>query len=140
MAPTRSTTTDLVRKEEVEQRIREGKGPVTPEGEWKEVPPGRRGSAELDQLPRVLEDLLRRGRGGGGVQLHQVGGLYDQGFRHDPERSAGTLAEYCLNVATRTNNLPMRVDMLENYMNEYEADGLLINSIKSCNSSRRVNC
>ena len=28
----------------------------------------------------------------------------------------------------------MRVDMLENYMNEYEADGLLINSIKSCNS------
>ncbi len=28
----------------------------------------------------------------------------------------------------------MRVDMLENYVNEYEADGLLINSIKSCNS------
>ena len=28
----------------------------------------------------------------------------------------------------------MRVDMLEKYMNEYQADGLLINSIKSCNS------
>jgi benzoyl-CoA reductase subunit B len=30
--------------------------------------------------------------------------------------------------------LPMRIDMLVNYINEYEADGLLINSIKSCNS------
>ncbi|MFZ0402308.1 MAG: 2-hydroxyacyl-CoA dehydratase family protein, partial [Pseudolabrys sp.] len=29
---------------------------------------------------------------------------------------------------------PMRIDMLVNYINEYEADGLLINSIKSCNS------
>jgi len=28
----------------------------------------------------------------------------------------------------------MRIDMLCNYINEYEADGLLINSIKSCNS------
>ena len=28
----------------------------------------------------------------------------------------------------------MRIDMLTNYINEYEADGLLINSIKSCNS------
>jgi benzoyl-CoA reductase subunit B len=28
----------------------------------------------------------------------------------------------------------MRIDMLVNYINEYEADGLLINSIKSCNS------
>ena len=28
----------------------------------------------------------------------------------------------------------MRVEMLTNYVNEYEADGLLINSIKSCNS------
>jgi benzoyl-CoA reductase subunit B len=28
----------------------------------------------------------------------------------------------------------MRIDMLCNYIDEYEADGLLINSIKSCNS------
>ena len=28
----------------------------------------------------------------------------------------------------------MRVDMLENYVEDYEADGLLINSIKSCNT------
>jgi benzoyl-CoA reductase subunit B len=28
----------------------------------------------------------------------------------------------------------MRIDMLSRYIEEYEADGLLINSIKSCNS------
>ncbi|MBT7950061.1 MAG: benzoyl-CoA reductase subunit B, partial [Gammaproteobacteria bacterium] len=32
------------------------------------------------------------------------------------------------------HSLPERVNMLEGYMNDYEADGLLINSIKSCNS------
>ncbi len=63
----------------------------------------------------------------------KVGGTYDFGFRHDPSRPLESLAEYCLNVYTN-RNLPQRVDMLENYVNEYEADGLLINSIKSCNS------
>ena len=63
----------------------------------------------------------------------KVGGLYDRGFRHDPEHPLESLADYCLGVYTN-NNLPQRVALLEQYMDEYEADGLLINSIKSCNS------
>ncbi len=31
-------------------------------------------------------------------------------------------------------NLPERVKMIETYMDEYNADGFLTNSIKSCNS------
>ena len=31
-------------------------------------------------------------------------------------------------------DLAQRVELLEKYMNDYQADGLLINSIKSCNS------
>ena len=31
-------------------------------------------------------------------------------------------------------SLPSRVDLLERYLREYDADGLLINSVKSCNS------
>ena len=31
-------------------------------------------------------------------------------------------------------SLPQRIDMLCNYIDEYQADGLLVNSIKSCNS------
>jgi benzoyl-CoA reductase subunit B len=63
----------------------------------------------------------------------KVGGVYDFGFRHDPDNPLETLAEYCLGVYTN-RNLPMRIEMLSNYVNEYNADGLLINSIKSCNS------
>jgi benzoyl-CoA reductase subunit B len=63
----------------------------------------------------------------------KVGGTYDFGFRHDPAKPLETLAEYCLGVYTN-RSLPMRVDMLARYVKEYEADGLLINSIKSCNS------
>lgn len=64
----------------------------------------------------------------------KVGGIYDyDGFRHDPKNPLETLADYCLGVYTN-RNLPTRVDMLARYVNEYQADGLLINSIKSCNS------
>jgi len=44
-----------------------------------------------------------------------------------------SLADYCLGCYTN-RNLPQRVEMIETYMKEYEADGFLINSIKSCNS------
>lgn len=37
-------------------------------------------------------------------------------------------------VATDLGEMQVRIDMSVNYINEYEADGLLINSIKSCNS------
>ena len=63
----------------------------------------------------------------------KVGGLYDLGFRHDDRNPLESLADYCLGVYTN-RNLPQRVALLEQYMNEYQADGLLINSIKSCNS------
>ena len=63
----------------------------------------------------------------------KVGGLYDRGFRHDPSRPLETLAEYCLGCYTNLS-LPARVDMINDYVNDYEADGFLINSVKSCNS------
>ena len=63
----------------------------------------------------------------------KVGGVYDYGFRHDPDNPLESLADYCLGVYTN-RSLPQRVDILADYINEYEADGLLVNSIKSCNS------
>jgi benzoyl-CoA reductase subunit B len=63
----------------------------------------------------------------------KVGGVYDQGFRHDPDRPLETLAEYCMGCYTNLN-LPSRVDLLSKYVTEYSADGFLINSVKSCNS------
>ena len=42
-----------------------------------------------------------------------MGGVYDFGFRHDPDNPLETLAEYCLGVYTN-RSLPQRVDMLVN--------------------------
>jgi len=63
----------------------------------------------------------------------KVGGTYDRGFRHDPARPLESLAEYCMGCYTNLD-LPTRVDLLVDYVNEYSADGLLVNSVKSCNS------
>jgi benzoyl-CoA reductase subunit B len=62
-----------------------------------------------------------------------VGGTYDFGFRHDPDDPLGTMADYCGGCYTNLN-LPSRIDMLVAYIRDYEADGFLINSVKSCNS------
>ncbi len=62
-----------------------------------------------------------------------MGGLYDRGFRHDPDHPLETLADYCFGCYTNLN-LPSRVALLSSYVKEYAADGFLINSIKSCNS------
>ena len=43
----------------------------------------------------------------------KVGGVYDFGFRHDPDNPLVSLADYCLNVYTN-RSLPQRVDMLAN--------------------------
>ncbi|PKP82588.1 MAG: benzoyl-CoA reductase subunit B [Alphaproteobacteria bacterium HGW-Alphaproteobacteria-2] len=75
---------------EVEERIRKGEGPVTPEGPMQ------------DQRYRLVVE----------------GPPNYTSFRQ----------------FWKMRSLPMRVDMLCNYIEEYEADGLLINSIKSCNS------
>jgi benzoyl-CoA reductase subunit B len=63
----------------------------------------------------------------------KVGGVYDTGFRHDPERPLETLADYCLGCYTNLS-LPSRIDMLSRYVRDYDADGFLVNSVKSCNS------
>jgi len=63
----------------------------------------------------------------------KVGGLYEQGFRHDPDHPLETMADYCLGCYTN-RNLPSRVDLIQQYIEDYQADGFLINSIKSCNS------
>ena len=62
-----------------------------------------------------------------------MGGVYDDGFRHSPIDPLGNLAKYCLGCYTN-RNFPQRIDLLESFITKYHADGLLVNSIKSCNS------
>jgi benzoyl-CoA reductase subunit B len=122
-------------RSEVEERVAQGVGPVTPEGpmgkeRYRLVVEGPPNYTNFRQFWKMFYD-------DGAVVVassySKVGGTYDFGFRHDPSKPLETLAEYCLGVYTN-RSLPMRVDMLSRYIEEYEADGLLINSIKSCNS------
>lgn len=120
---------------ETEQAIREGRGPITPSGELTEekfrvVVEGPPNWTHFRQFWQMFVD---EGAVAVASTYTKVGGVYDNGFRHDPDHPLESLADYCLGCYTNLN-LPSRVDMLVRYVQEYEADGLLINSIKSCNS------
>jgi len=120
---------------EIEQRIEQNLGPITPEGDMKEEkyrlvvegPPNWTNFREFWKM------FYEEGAVVVSSTYTKVGGVYDQGFRHDPERPLESLAEYCLGCYTN-RNLPNRVEMLADYIEDFQADGLLINSIKSCNS------
>ncbi|MFQ5525139.1 MAG: benzoyl-CoA reductase subunit B [Thermoanaerobaculia bacterium] len=120
---------------EIEDRLAEGRGPITPHGELEE----ERYRLVMEGPPNwtSFRDFWRMFSDEGAVVVAssytKVGGLYDRGFRHDPERPLATLAEYCMGCYTNLG-LPSRVDLIADYIREYRADGFMINSVKSCNS------
>ena len=120
---------------EISERLARGQGPVTPAGDM----PRERYRLVVEGPPNwtSFRDFWKMFYEEGAVVVastySKVGGLYDLGFRHDPDRPLESLAEYCLGCYTN-RNLPARVDLIAKYMEDYQADGLLINSIKSCNS------
>jgi benzoyl-CoA reductase subunit B len=120
---------------EVEERLHNGLGPVTPDGDMGE----EKYRLVVEGPPNYtsFRDFWKMFYEEGAVVVAssytKVGGVYDFGFRHDPDHPLETLADYCLGVYTN-RSLPERVNMLTTYLDEYQADGLLINSIKSCNS------
>ena len=122
-------------REEVEARAAAGLGPIVPDGSLDEQryrlvvegPPSWTHFRDFwkmftDEKAVVVASTYTK-----------VGGTYDFGFRHDPNDPLGTLADYCSGCYTNLN-LPSRVEMIARYVREYEADGFVINSIKSCNS------
>ena len=123
-------------REEIEERIALGLCAQTPDGDMPEEryrlvvegPPNWTSFREFWQM------FAEAGAVVVASSYTKVGGVYDyDNFRHDADHPLETLADYCLGVYTN-RNLPTRVDMLARNIKEYNADGLLINSIKSCNS------
>lgn len=120
---------------EIDERVRLGKGPVIPDGEleherYRVVVEGPPNWTSFRQLWRMFTD---EGAVVVASTYTKVGGVYDNGFRHDPDRPLESLAEYCMGCYTNLD-LPSRVAMLSRYVSDYQADGFLINSVKSCNS------
>jgi len=122
-------------REEVEERLRLGRGPTTPEGELEEeryrvVVEGPPNWTDFRAFWKMFTD---EGAVVVASSYTKVGGLYDTGFRHDPSRPLESLADYCLGCYTNLA-LPSRVELLSRYVTDYSADGFLVNSVKSCNS------
>jgi len=120
---------------EVEARRALGLGPITPDGPFGEerfrlVVEGPPNWTSFRELWKMFAD---EGAVTVASTYTKVGGLYDLGFRHDPSNPLESLARYCMGCYTNLN-LPSRVDLLEKYVNDYQADGVLVNSVKSCNS------
>jgi benzoyl-CoA reductase subunit B len=122
-------------REEVEERMRQGRGPVTPDGDlaterFRLVLEGPPNWTSFRQLWKMFSD---EGAVAVASTYTKVGGVYDFGFRHDPSRPLESLAEYCMGCYTNLS-LPQRIDMIARYVQEYEADGFLVHSVKSCKS------
>jgi benzoyl-CoA reductase subunit B len=120
---------------EVEARLRAGLGPLTPDGplgaeKYRLVVEGPPNWTSFREFWKMFSD---EGAVVVASSYTKVGGLYDLGFRHDPDRPLESLARYCLGCYTNLS-LPARIDLLERYVRDYDADGLLVNSVKSCNS------
>lgn len=133
-------TEDAVRyyrelRAEVEARAARGEGPLTPEG-----PLGEEKFRLVVEGPpnwTHFREFWRMFHSEGAVVVAstytKVGGVYDEGFRHDPSRPLESLADYCLGCYTN-RSLPARIDMISRYVRDYSADGFLVHSVKSCNS------
>jgi benzoyl-CoA reductase subunit B len=122
-------------RSEIEQRIAERRGPLTPDGElqnerYRVVVEGPPNWTSFREFWKMFAD---EGAVVVASTYTKVGGVYDTGFRHDPRHPLETLADYCMGCYTNLS-LPQRVSMLARYVDEYRADGFLINSVKSCNS------
>jgi benzoyl-CoA reductase subunit B len=122
-------------REEVEARVAAGQGAMGPDGpvadeRYRLVVEGPPNWTSFFDFWRMFS---REGAVVVSSTYTRVGGLYDQGFRHDPAHPLESLADYCLGCYTNLS-LPARVALLERYIREYHADGFLINSVKSCNS------
>jgi benzoyl-CoA reductase subunit B len=122
-------------RREVDARIAAGEGPTTPEGplareRFRLVVEGPPNWTSFRDFWKLFYD---EGAVAVASTYTKVGGLYDRGFRHDPDRPLDSLAEYCLGCYTNLS-LPDRIDLVARYVRDYQADGFVIHSVKSCNS------
>jgi len=120
---------------EVNYRVANKLGPITPEGymeneKFRLVVEGPPNWTHFRDFWKLFYD---KGAVFVGSTYTRVGGVYDDGFRHGSADSIKSMAEYCMGCYTN-RNLPQRIDLIESFIKKYNANGFLVNSIKSCNS------
>ncbi|MCK6457966.1 MAG: 2-hydroxyacyl-CoA dehydratase family protein [Phycisphaerae bacterium] len=113
---------------EYEQMVAEGRG-VLPEERFRIVTEGPPPYPYYRNFRNLFETW-----GAVAVQstYSTVGGTWEFGFRHDPDRPLESIAEQMLvhNLCNRT--MTDRYAQIRRYVDEWHADALVIHSIKSC--------
>jgi benzoyl-CoA reductase subunit B len=61
-----------------------------------------------------------------------VGGLWEFGFRHDPEHPFESVAMHMLANNVTNRNYLQRYEQIRRYVDEWKADGVVIHFVKSC--------
>jgi benzoyl-CoA reductase subunit B len=115
--------------DEMEERSQAGVGPV-PEEKFRVV---YEGPPCWPHFRSFWELFKAWGVVGVASTYSKVGGLFETGVRHDPSRPMESIAEYVINCYTNWN-LEKRAGLLHHYIEDFEADALVIHSVKSCRS------
>jgi len=61
-----------------------------------------------------------------------VGGLWEFGARHDPDNPFESVALHMLEHNVTNRNYLQRYDQIKRYVEEWNADGVIIHFVKSC--------
>jgi benzoyl-CoA reductase subunit B len=61
-----------------------------------------------------------------------VGGLWEFGFRHDPDEPFESIARHMLQYNVTNRNYLQRYEQIDRYVREWNADGVVIHFVKSC--------
>ncbi len=115
--------------DEMEERSRAGVGPVETE-KFRVI---YEGPPCWPHFRSFWELFKAWGVTGVASTYSKVGGLFETGIRHDPSRPMESVAEYVINCYTNWN-LSKRSALLHQYVKEFQADALVIHSVKSCRS------
>lgn len=113
---------------EMSARVREGRGPLQEE-RFRIVIEGPPPWPKL----RVFRDMFSRwGAVAVASTYSTVGGLWEFGFRHDPQHPLESIAAHMLSYNVCNRTFLQRYEQIERYVDEWNADAVVIHSVKSC--------
>ncbi len=113
---------------EMEEKVQMGAGPL-PEERFRFVIEGPPPWPYL----RTFRDFFSKwGAVAVASTYSTVGGLWEFGFKHDPNRPLESIAEHMLEWNVTNRNFLQRYQQIRRYCEEWSADALVIHSVKSC--------
>jgi len=115
-------------REDLSERAAKGEGPL-PEERFRVVIEGPPPWPFL----RVFRDMFSRwGAVAVASTYSTVGGIWEFGFRHDPQRPLESIARHMLQYNLCNRTFLQRYEQIARYVDEWSADALVIHSVKSC--------